>query len=248
MRSSVAGVMAATILALGAPATAAPIVDQSTLLLEFPEGTFARASPIGGSQSQPTANIVQFQEVTAGLSGRLTRVDLQLLRGQSSTPLPITLSVYDGSRLSDDARLVGAVTIPGEQIPRTRDFYNQPFVTVDLSSFMFDLDAGDLFSLELSALVPNTSGFTANILYGWESGELDANDQPVSSFYIRYEGGANYLSQFGGPFQQTLYDRGFRTFIDPISVPEPAGVALLGLGVLVMASRRRRAGRGSTPA
>lgn len=230
-----------------ATVVAAPIIDQSTLLLSTPEGSYVRASAIGNNAGANPPNRVQAQTVTAGLSGRLTRVDLQLVRYAATNNAPILLSVFDGSRIDPDVRLVGTVTIAGDQVPLDTEFASKPFISVDLATMMFEVEAGDVFTLQLSTGASTGLGYSAHFVYGWESAELDENYTPLDSFYLNYAGGTNYLSERGGPFQATAFDRGFRTFVDPVDVPEPAAVELLGLAVIGLAFGRRRADGGRPP-
>lgn len=221
-------------------AAAAPIVDQSTLMLAYPEDATVMANTVSRGLSTST-NRIQSQDVTAGLAGRVARVDLQIMRYVGTTEAtPLTLSIYEGGRINPQSRLIGSVAISGSSVPQPHEFSSQRFVSFDVGGLMFDVDVGDVFSLQLSTSQP---GATFGFVYGWDKDLFDNDEDPQSFSFIHYAHGTNYTSNDGGAtLAPTLYDRGFRTFVDATPVSEPATFALLGLGLVGLAVGRRKVG------
>ena len=108
------------------------------------------------------------------------------------------------------------------------------FLSLDVSSLNFRITTGESFKLYVYARDKN-NGARFGLIYGEQ--RVDANgdsivdaDGNIVVFSNRsYAPAANYITDNSGnlPWQQTFYDRGFRTYV---AVPEPASWAMLIVG------------------
>lgn len=225
-------VVLGAVLCLGAvPAQAAVVLDQSTIITAT-TGTEFNASSI---RSSPFVRL-QSQSITAGKSGQLTRVDLQVQRVNATGGLIVTLA--DGILNQAGYAVIGSVVVPASSVPTVSQAYAGQLLSVDLSSFGFSVTAGQSFSIMLGSEAVQGSG---NV-FTWVLGETLNGDtlNPLQS--INYAGGYNQISDNGGAtWIVSGLDRGFATYVD--AVPEPGSWAMLiaGFGLTGAVMRRRRA-------
>ena len=146
------------------------------------------------------------QTFTVGITGTLTRVDLQIFRGdpQSASPLVLEMrrTLVDGLPDESDAGLLAVLPITAV-LPRL--IIAPPnLVQVELGPQSVPVDTGDILSISLHSMA------APNEWYLWASGAPAYN-----------RGSGFFRSEFtGGAYRYAGTDLGFRTFVVPI--PEPS--------------------------
>jgi len=216
-------VAAAAVLALSSVAAhAVPLLDQAWDVIDVT--SVSAVGTVG-------PNVYQ-QGVTAGLTGKLSAVDLYVNSVFPSYPYFIdtfSLFVNLGAPFQTDAadyRANVTVTTAG-------------WHTFDLSAANIFVNAGDQFAIGFGFL-----GLPISIDPGFDLvGPFIGTD-----FNGGYAGGALYAlsppifpnmpPRLFGPSDTDIY---FRTYVEPTSVTEPGTIALLGLGLLGIGLIRRRA-------
>jgi hypothetical protein len=217
---------------VAASAQAAVVVDQSTIITATTGVGFVSSSLQNGNG----LNRIQSQSVTAGKTGRLSRVDVQVIANGGTADLSLTIA----SGIAGEAgySILGSFVVPRASVPNAASSFAGSLVSVDVSSLGLDVAPGTVFSIGLGAL-PQTSGINS---FGWVFGETadGTGDNLVQS--INYAGGVNKfspaaLTTWSDP---TGFDRGFATYVD--AVPEPGSWAMLiaGFGLTGAVMRRRR--------
>ena len=214
------------------PAAAVVVLDQDNIM--------PIAGPVVASSIGLAVERRQAQIVTAGQTGKLVRVDLQLGRGGAGTA-PLALELVRGGAAS--LPMVDSATpFLISAIPPTSA---TSLISIDVSSANFMLTAGEQFMLYLRA----TDYATANRLtwvIGYGNGQDLDNDGFEDTTTRPYAGGENYLRDTISNQQwlRTGFDRGFATYVDVAggAVPEPASWALMiaGFGMTGAVLRRRR--------
>jgi hypothetical protein len=173
------------------------------------------------------------QTFTAASSGRLTRIDLQLVTlgdlAQLTNGLSFTLSRL--SSLNSPAGVpLATASFQSADVPHLDAAgYASSYLMPITFSTPPVLNAGDYFSLTLTSAQPWSAGGQ----YEWILTPSDSID--------RYSRGAawNNLNDTGWMKESYQVDFGFRTFVAP--VPEPATLSLLGCaGVAWLWQARRR--------
>lgn len=217
----------------------APVVDQ----VNIAPPALQNGDPLSISiiNDLPTVNfdLAGLQFVTAGMSGQLSRVDLQLAKAFGPTGAPLNfgtgrLIIGKDIVFGADGDIEGGVKLAEISFSPTAigDFNN--LTQFDTSAFNIFLNAGDQFAI---AVLPDQAlpvafrwAFSADV-YSGGAGFLGV--QPTGNTdddFTWIESGA----------QVPAKDFGFRTWMNP--VPEPASWALMivGFGMVGGMMRNRR--------
>lgn len=242
MRTTPAIIAAALALASPMAAHAQAQIDVDNLIFGAPSsGRLAGNCCAGG----------MMQTWTAGISGRLTQIDMFTLAYTNSPPNPseqAILEVYDAGSFGTtdlsniaEASLLGSVTMPLNARPNgTGGSFVQ---TIMLSSLNINVQQNQRLAFRMLTSCPTCTlqSSTDSYWVNWTSLEGGVN----SNNY----GGGRFLSPVFG-FGNGVYlswasvDLNFRTYVDPSggAVPEPASWALLvaGFGLTGAVARRRR--------
>lgn len=191
----------------------------------------------GGAGLTPVSDLsMRAQTFTVGQSGLLTRVDLQIARlqlgTQNLTTRDLTFQVTRplSSTVPVSAPLATFTLYPA-QVPSTMELLS--WVTFDLSASPLSVTSGEVFSLLLSS----DQSYASQAYYEWVVTPATGVD-----FYTRGAGWQRNNATdpwFNSP---PSTDYGFRTYVT--AVPEPAALALLGLGALAWHWRRLYCTRG----
>lgn len=222
-------------LATTSPAFAAVVLDQDAFVPD-PSGPpiSGRIVTLIGLAPGPVTSVAG-QTVTAGVSGRLSAVEVQgLLARQPDTIFGFTL--FDGD-LSAGGRPLGTITgLTPATGPAISTF-------LDVSRFGYNVAPGQIFSFSVG-VVSGPADASARIIIGNFSGAMPPGTPPIQSFN-NYARGVRFLSNNGSLFvRQVSGDLGFRTFVDTgvSGVPEPQSWAMMIFGFAAVggAMRRRR--------
>ncbi|TWT30524.1 hypothetical protein KOR42_54520 [Thalassoglobus neptunius] len=163
------------------------------------------------------------QSFTATQSGKLTTIELQLWRNPTGNPsddLSVSLTTLNGAGLPDLTGVLASRTVGALDIPT--DGFSTNFTSVDFSSSMIDLIAGEMYAIVLTSNTGSTPDW-----YLWSTSELNPYADGVSFF------GIGVLSPIPGQ------DSGFRVNAASV-VPEPASAFLMLTGVCGVGLLRRR--------
>ena len=210
------------------PAVAVPVIDQSV--------TYPTSGGISSYSiyETPTNQYVLAQTFTAGISGQLTAVNLGLF-DKAVEDLTVSILGTSGGLPDLTDPLVSGTLTPS-------DVDNDPFSleTVDFSSYLFDVVAGEMYAIMLASTTPLQQE------YDWTRGSFDTFTGDDLSPADPYAGGVGYYSNNGGstwaPLTNFSQDFSFQTIVDPNPVPEPAslGFIIAGLACYRFLSSRRR--------
>lgn len=224
-------------LLVAVPTQAAVVVDQSTLLTAT-TGTNWVASSIVQRIQAPAINRLQSMSVTAGKTGRLSQVDVQVQQLEGTGDL--VLSIASGIAGQPGFAPLGSFTVARSSVPTAAQSFAGSLVSVDVSSLTFDVAPGTVFSIMLGAGAQEIG----NNRFAWVFAESADGSDSNTLQLAAYADGFNQLSDNGGAtWSVSGVDRTFRTWVDTGVVPEPQSWAMLiaGFGLTGAAMRRRRA-------
>ena len=227
---------------LSSGADAAIVVDQSALAKVDPDFILT-ASGVSLYWDPGLARLAQMQSVTANKAGILQGVDLQLVAGKSYPDLPFQVSLVNGAPgVSGTIETVGSVNFIKSMVPTGDEANSGLLFYVDFSEFKYQLEVGQQFSIMISIInsgVPvNSSPISGpSWVYGTATPDYENEN------WIEYPYGYNVIFFGDGTQVVSGADRGFRTYVDTGSVPEPTTWAMLivGFGLVGRAMRRNQA-------
>jgi hypothetical protein len=241
-------IAATALAAICAPAHANIVVDQSNLAT-VPQGGQLVGSLVGQNFQIPGVggsfyDVNLAQSVTAGLSGKLSSVDLQLAGIRPFDPASqyeVTLAKnvtfnLDGS--VGGATVLGSFVLP---IASLNSFPLGSIVNIDTSALNLNFNAGDQFWLALA-------GASNPSVLSWAFG-TSATMPPTNPTLLNYAGGAAYaatvVSAPNATFKYNAIgkDFAFRTWVDTGAVPEPATWAMMIAGLAITGGAMRRRNR-----
>jgi hypothetical protein len=236
---------AVALIAMPATAQANIEIDQSNLVT-VPAGSTMAGSSVFYQPSFAIGRFGQMQSITAGKSGLLTSVDLQLYRFSANGPDPIfSISLVDGEPgIAEEPHMVGSRDFHKSDLPLIGDVQAGSVFNVDLSTFNYRVASGQKFSILLS-IQPGDTGPTGPTLNfaTWAFGYDTDDGVTFTTTLLDYAGGYNAIFEGDGTRLISAADRGFRTYVDT-GVPEPASWAMMifgfaGIGVSVRQRRVR---------
>jgi len=191
---------------------ASPILDQSY-------------DPVPTWGLEVTASQSIAQTFTVGVGGVLTGLELfaNHFSGYCTNDLFVSLVTTAGGVPSDN--VLATVALPSSDIPFS---LSPPPVAVDFSAYSIAVEEGDTLGIILRC---DAAGLNLDPTYVWNA------DNPGS-----YVGGMAFVSIFGSSWGGigTDKDMGFRTYVEPTGIPEPATLTLLGLGGVGLITLRRK--------
>lgn len=199
-------------------ASATAILDQAyDAFASCISGTTCPGYLVGG-----TSNSTLGQTFTAGQSGLLTEIGVQIIGSSHFQPITGPVTVELRQTLSGPSLASGTIAIAS--IPSTVDF-----AFVDVSSFGVFVNPGDSLAIVVSST--NTSN---NI--GWQN----VSTSNPALLFNQYGGGAAFFFSSSSNSwvdvspSAVAADFGFQTFVDPASTPEPSSVLLLSAAALAL--------------
>jgi len=220
-------------------ASAAVVIDQSNLV--DPSKGNLLFSPLYQSLSSRGTQQGQGQMVRAGRAGLLTAIELQLVAPVASPLDTFAVSLIHGPL--NGGRFIGRLDLPVSAAPSLDQAQAGALLRLDVSAFDYHVVPGQEFTLFTSIQNGISSQYNhgPNLVWGREGEQLDEYGYPTQ-IGLAYDGGYNRILFGTGVTAETLYDRGFRTFVDVPSVPEPKAWAMLmtGFGLIGAMIRRRR--------
>lgn len=230
----------AALIGVANPAQAAGSIDQSNVAAtpDTPSQTIANNLTIPGTG---TFDLAGLQFVTAGVSGQLTQVDLQLAQAlNQGVPVPVGSGVlYIAKNVAIDlsGHATGNVL---SQLAFNTNIINgfNTWTSLDVSGLNLNFNAGDQFVIALEGTDDANASLyrwatTGNSSYAGGDGYLGV-DSTAQGNYTWLASGTNVPAR----------DYGFRTWVQ--AVPEPGTwlLMIVGLGLIGFVLRRE----GSKPA
>jgi hypothetical protein len=146
------------------------------------------------------------QAFTAGLSGLVDRVDLDLTRSSAIPTVPLTVEIRNAVGGVPGGTILGSASIPGSAVP-----ISHVFIPVDFA-VPATVVAGTQYSMVAHSLTPSATSF-----YVWQ-GSPSMNPYP---------GGAAFLAASSPPSSPwnpvpTGADQAFKTYVVPSAPASPS--------------------------
>jgi len=207
------------------------------VLLEVPAATgmtdgildqaYSASAPLGGYPVSRTVTLGQ--TFTVGVTGILSRIDLQLSRTSTPPTVPLTVELLttnlDGSPATGPTNILASITL--DPLLIRHDPLTTLFTEIELEDQSFAVTSGQMLAIVLSA---NT--VSPGNRFFWTSTAQNSNSvyEPGTAYYF------HHLFDIGLE-PRSLEDRGFRTFVRPI--PEPSTFILAVIAGVFLAQQRR---------
>lgn len=223
-----------------AAADAAVTIDQVNLVDPM-KGALVSSS-IRTIANNSLGRFGQLQSVTAGQTGKLARLDLQMLIApQQPRDVAFRIELFDG-----EPGVAGPLTpfafksFTLASVPLIDEAQQGALFSADLAELGFNVTAGQQFSYAVTIADELVNRQGPSVVLGYDGGLDEFGEQIVIG--LDYQGGFNTLLNSDGTRSITGLDRGFRTWVDS-AVPEPATWAMMigGFGLAGAAMRRRHA-------
>ena len=224
-------ILSATAVVVGcSTAHAIAVMDQMTV---NPSSPTLQAGALGktiGTPGTPDRQIEATQSLTVAINGHLAQIDLWLGK-QPDTQGELQFQILRGLPASDEANSVFSATIAASAILST-NIFNFSKVSVDVAAANLTFNAGETFSVHLSAL--GTPISTVEPYYTPFSWALDAN--------VLYPGGSRFVreAQIGPNWIESNADQAVASWVVASSVPEASTALLLSIGALILIFHRRQ--------
>ena len=211
-------------------ANAAGVLDQSNFVAGNPPTAVAVATALN-TQSNGVLDIADVQFVTAGMSGLLSQVNLQLGTGPGSA----TFGVFDNIVFDSNMHVTGYNLLGSLTVDPAGNAGLTGWTSFDTSALGISLTSGQTFAL---GLIPSEDRTT---FFPWaRGGDTYAGGDAYVGARIHTANNTNTYTWSNLNQAGAKSDFGFQTFM--AAVPEPSTWALMfvGLGVVGFAIRRQR--------
>jgi len=169
----------------------------------------------GGGWGIGTNNILA-QTFTPGLSGKLDHIDVQL-GSAYPTAIPVTVSIVETISSVPSGNLLGSVTMPDIGFGGWKSF--------DFLSENINLTAGTLYAIQVITDRPFSSPGIS-----WYYSNNNSNP---------YSNGCLWLYQTYWRNMDLIHNASDATFKTFMLVPEPATIAMLGIGALSLLRKKK---------
>jgi hypothetical protein len=200
--------------------------------------TTAHAAPILDQDHSAPGNFpalavaedrTQVQTFTVGMSGLLTTIEVEIAVG-SQTFEDLLLSVWTTDATGGLLQMLAMSSVPPSAIPPPIEgMFGFGFAVFDLSLESILVSPGDALAIALNSNAANTAPFDER--YNWVLGG-------------QYDGGRAY-TLLGQQRLEQIDDLHFRSFVTPVSAPEPGLMSLLGSALIAAQVRSVRKSRQS---
>lgn len=131
-----------------------------------------------------------------------------------------------------DGAVANAFAVPTSALFGFGELDQNKFLSLDVACLWFHVSSQSAFTVDFHANAFNNRSRFA-LLYGEQVG-TDVDDNGIVGSNRNYAAGANCIADNSGnlPRQETVYDRGFRSYV--AAVPEPSDWAMLiaGFGIV----------------
>jgi hypothetical protein len=198
-------------------ANAAPVLDQEY----SPDPNTPPVGHAAVGQNSVSRILNRGQTFTIGITGILSAIEVRVAKNPNIIEdLTLDLRTTNGSLPGLAGATLATAVLSAGDIPDSVT----SFISFDLSAAGIDVTAGDFLSFVLSSPTLHSNPASYFISNSGAEGGYDGGE----GFWASYQDGNNF---------EVLNDLFFRTFVE---VSEPGSLAVLGLGLFVLASARRR--------